>query len=399
MGCLTFNKIQKQEALDGNKNETKSLVNDGLLRSNDILYIQRKLNRDAFELIYDRALGMIIGSAIGDSIGSYVEFSYNWISIDQLNDAMNMKGGGVHGISSGQVTDDTELSVCLTKSLIEMGNVFDINIIGKYYKEWYDSIPFDMGNCIQSTFKYAPNIDKMKSTAVEFNNNSDINGGNMSNGSLMRITPLIVYGYKLSDNELSRIIVDESSLSHYNKYVFICNTCYAIACRYLIIDYNELDRNINAYKLAKEYLRNNINNGNKEAKTVWEWLIVCEKMETKLLHKPTKQMGFIKIAFQRAFYNLLKSNNDGTGIYTNIKDSIKSTIFPGGDTDTNAAIVGGMVGAWQGFHSFPQFYIDKIKNCAPNKNRESYQAKKYLKEYSNLVFKLLQAAPDKLTYT
>ena len=37
--------------------------------------IQTKLNMDPFEYTLDRALGMMIGAAIGDSIGSFCEFS------------------------------------------------------------------------------------------------------------------------------------------------------------------------------------------------------------------------------------------------------------------------------------------------------------------------------------
>lgn len=52
-------------------------------------------------------------------------------------------------------------------------------------------------------------------------------------------------------------------------------------------------------------------------------------------------MGFSKIAFTYAFYYLLKDES--------YEYSIADMLLKGGDTDTNAAIVGGLVRAARGF--------------------------------------------------
>eukprot|EP01084_Bolivina_argentea_P297861 513228_1 len=352
--------------------------------------IQRLLNQDPFECILDRALGMVIGAAIGDSIGSFCEFSYSRLTVNQLDNAMQMPGGGPHFISSGQVTDDTELSIQLARALISMENsIFDVKAIANFYDEWLCSNPFDVGTCTHFTLSEAPNVNKMKIAAKTFNNNNISKGGNMSNGSLMRIHPLIIYGYKLSQKQFEQIIIEECSLTHYNKYVFYCNISYGIAVKYLLLNYDEEDRNYNAFKAAEEWLINKYNEdkNNKIAHDVLQWLLICKKMETKLLHSATKQIGFIKIAFQKSFYNLWKSKD-----ITCVMDAIKSTVFEGGDTDTNGCIVGGMMGCWFGFHSIPKYYVDKIKSCKPVKDRDEYQAKVYFEE--NLVMELLKCAPN-----
>ena len=87
-----------------------------------LMKLNNQLNHDPFEFILDRAFGIMIGAAIGDSIGSYCEFNLDRLTINQLDNAMKMNGGGPHYISSGQVTDDTELTISLTNSLIEMKN-------------------------------------------------------------------------------------------------------------------------------------------------------------------------------------------------------------------------------------------------------------------------------------
>ena len=140
----------------------------------------------------------------------------------QLDSAMSMIGGGPHSIAPGQVTDDTELSISLTRALLEMKvGIFDVNVIAKHYDEWLCSSPFDIGNCIYNCLSEAPNVAKMKSAAIKFNDDAAAKGGNKSNGSLMRIHPLIIYGYKLSIKQFEEIIIEDSSLTHYNHIYFI----------------------------------------------------------------------------------------------------------------------------------------------------------------------------------
>ena len=73
-------------------------------------------------------------------------------------------------------------------------------------------------------------------------------------------------------------------------------------------------------------------------------------------------MGFLGHAFILAFYYLLRYNkkepktNDNEYYYL----AIRETIRLGGDTDTNACIVGGMIGALVGIHSIPDPMLDKL---------------------------------------
>eukprot|EP01083_Nonionella_stella_P202776 740492_1 len=74
------------------------------------------------EALIDRAYGCVIGAAIGDSIGSFCEFRKSRIDEDELDQAMEMPGGGTWGqrVITGQVTDDTELAVSLAYGLMEI---------------------------------------------------------------------------------------------------------------------------------------------------------------------------------------------------------------------------------------------------------------------------------------
>jgi len=72
-------------------------------------------------------------------------------------------------------------------------------------------------------------------------------------------------------------------------------------------------------------------------------------------------MGYIKHAFILSFFHLLlfhKSEaEDAFGFY---ELALRQTIELGGDTDTNAAIVGAMVGALVGVHNIPEPMLLKV---------------------------------------
>lgn len=89
---------------------------------------------------------------------------------------------------------------------------------------------------------------------------------------------------------------------------------------------------------------------------------------------------------------------------TKYYEAIRSVVKEGGDTDTNACIVGGLVGAFWGLSNINENpknkmdYLKKIMNCKPNQkrhggNRDRYQAKLYMEE--KLIEKLLERARKK----
>lgn len=72
------------------------------------------------------------------------------------------------------------------------------------------------------------------------------------------------------------------------------------------------------------------------------------------------KQGFIKHAFVLSFYYLLRSAEQGQQDYYK---TIKEIVSLGGDTDTNACIVGGMLGALVGFKQLDQNMVKKLIEC------------------------------------
>lgn len=80
----------------------------------------------------DRLHGALLGLAVGDAVGTTVEFMPRG-SFEPLTD---MIGGGPFCLEAGQWTDDTSMALCLAASLCEKSGFFPADQLSRYW-EWY----------------------------------------------------------------------------------------------------------------------------------------------------------------------------------------------------------------------------------------------------------------------
>jgi ADP-ribosyl-[dinitrogen reductase] hydrolase len=104
-----------------------------------------------------RVFASVIGAFIGDAIGAYLEFSKD-VTYEMVEKAFKIEGGGPWNVGPGQVTDDSEMAMCLLHSLncqdkdnlknLRCGMKYSLNLneIQKYFGMWFNSSPFDMGS-------------------------------------------------------------------------------------------------------------------------------------------------------------------------------------------------------------------------------------------------------------
>ena len=64
---------------------------------------------------------------------------------DAVEEGMEMPGRGTWKLAPGQVTDDSELAMCLLRALDEGNGKLDMNVHCKWYGNWMESRPFDIG--------------------------------------------------------------------------------------------------------------------------------------------------------------------------------------------------------------------------------------------------------------
>lgn len=144
----------------------------------------------------NRSRGCLLGLAVGDAVGTTVEFK----SRGSFTPIIDMVGGGPFGLKAGQWTDDTSMALCLATSLVtkkEFDSVDQMNRYWDWYKNGYLSSVgrcFDIGNTVRQA------LERYKHTGNSFSGSVDANSA--GNGSLMRLAPIPMFYY----SDLERII-------------------------------------------------------------------------------------------------------------------------------------------------------------------------------------------------
>lgn len=314
-----------------------------------------------------KILGTLYGHAYGDAAGGRLEF--NGIpSKHEIKKAMELAGGGVFQLNPGQVTDDGELTLQVFRALYNYfvdnhhANEFDKSYelddyLFKYFRDWYDSNPFDIGNTTRNAFYKAPTKYDMIENVKMLNTYSE------SNGALMRSTPHAIFAYamNLSEQKMYELIETDVQFTHVKKCVVNIVYAYNIIILYLLKGMSNYEIYMKLTEIANEL----------------DDMKFCNLIDNYTYHPDvTKHIGWDTNAFSLVLYCLFKNYS--------FTEAIEYTLSLGGDTDTNAAIVGGVMGAKYGLNAIP--FIDKLYNCVPSHDRDQFHPK----EYVDMVPRLLE---------
>jgi len=130
--------------------------------------------------VENRALAAYLGFAIGDALGATVEFMTKREIAAGYGVHKEITGGGWLKLKPGQVTDDTQMSLALGRSLIRRGGL-DLHDVCEEFAAWLRSGPIDVGNtCRRGIRRYIVHGTAEGAFAP----------GDAGNGAAMRILPL-----------------------------------------------------------------------------------------------------------------------------------------------------------------------------------------------------------------
>ncbi|MEL6928335.1 MAG: ADP-ribosylglycohydrolase family protein, partial [Cyanobacteria bacterium J06600_6] len=312
--------------------------------------VKPNMNQD----IKDRAAGCLLGALCGDAAGATLEFLDHDPTETEAALAMNMPGGGELEVAPGQITDDGELTLCLAQSLTS-SKCFDLEAVARGYYKWIESRPFDIGFTTSFSLGAPKNRDmtdqSYANTMIE--EAAKLCVTSKANGSLMRITPLGVWGHNLPTEQLTDFAITDTSLSHPNHSCRYAVASYTIAIATLV---NKGDRQL-AFNNARNWLDSQANLA-KDPEQYKSWAEVSSWLydaadNIDVAYFP--QAGFVKIAFTHAFRHLILGSD--------YESAIAETLRGGGDTDTNACIVGGLIGAAVGEKKIPEAMKNAVLNC------------------------------------
>jgi ADP-ribosyl-[dinitrogen reductase] hydrolase len=157
--------------------------------------------------LIDRYRGCMVGLAVGDAVGTTLEFKQpgTFLPID------DMVGGGKFHLKAGEWTDDTAMTLCQAESLVECHGFDAADLMMRFARWFRQGYMTTHGECVS--------IGNTVRQAIEwYERNGDPYAGptndlNSGTGSLMRIAPLALY-YRETPAEAIAHAIDASRTTH-----------------------------------------------------------------------------------------------------------------------------------------------------------------------------------------
>ncbi|HEV2747763.1 MAG TPA: ADP-ribosylglycohydrolase family protein [Allosphingosinicella sp.] len=138
--------------------------------------------------VEDRALGALLGLAVGDVIGTTLEFQPR----DSYEPLTDMIGGGPFRLEPGQWTDDTAMALALAESLIACGGLDERDLMERF-SAWRRRGDYSCtGTCFDIGHTTSAAIEQFERSGEPIAGATDPNSA--GNGSLMRLAPAALHG-------------------------------------------------------------------------------------------------------------------------------------------------------------------------------------------------------------
>lgn len=275
-----------------------------------------------------RAQGCLLGQLAGDSLGSLVEFeSPARIRRDYPGGVRELADGGTWNTVAGQPTDDSEMALLLARTLAQRG-AYDPEAARRAYGYWLNSGPFDCGATISAGLR------------------GRLNYNSQANGALMRISPLGVFGAGCDLRQVAEWARQDAALTHPHAICQQANALFAMAIAHAI-----------RTGCAPQELYQHVRAWAEEMAVEQTLLGAIAGAAQDPPADYVSQQGWVLIAFRNALWQLLHA--------ASLEEGVVDTVMRGGDTDTNAAICGALLGAVYGRGAIPARWIGRLLSCRP----------------------------------
>jgi ADP-ribosyl-[dinitrogen reductase] hydrolase len=298
----------------------------------------------------NRALGCLMGLAVGDAIGTTREFEQEPASIPQ----QDIVGGGPFHLEPGQVTDDTQMATCLASSLAEREG-YDANDIAARYVAWLPHA-FDVGATTAAALSHV-----VAGESPNFSGERVMHANAKGNGALMRVAPIAAYhALHTAADARGRVIEDaitDARITHAASLCVHANAAFSLALYHSMLCTSAPPDPIGVVRTYLEPMESNPL-GAHESDAAMDLLFALRNTHTTELGAlNVGRGGYVLDTFKFAFWLLQHASS--------YEDCVLRAANYGGDTDTNAAVAGALWGAVHGFDSIPQAWVDKVLNaCA-----------------------------------
>lgn len=275
----------------------------------------------------------ICGFIVGDALGVPVEF-YSRRELEE-EPVVSMREYGTYSQPKGTWSDDSSMTIATMRSIVNMDGIDYRSIMDEFcswafnhkYSQYNET--FDIGNTTKRGLdRYREGNEPLECGGTSVHDNG--------NGSLMRILPL-AFIPELDYETIENV----SGMTHgHDRSKIACVLYVEIARSMLTCDLTIEEHIRNACNKIKQHYASN--EELKEFNRIFE-----DDFSGGILSG-----GYVIDTIETVVYCL-----ETTGSY---RDAVLKSVNLGGDTDTNAAICGGLAGIYYGFDAIPVDWIESV---------------------------------------
>lgn len=295
---------------------------------NSIGAAEEPLPSTKMEAIRDRAIGALIGLAVGDAVGTTLEFRAR----DSYAPLTDMVGGGPFGLAPGEWTDDTAMALALAESLKQHREFDPIDLMTRFVS-WRNKGTYSCtGRCFDIGITVSQALRRWERTGDAIAGSTD--PATAGNGSLMRLGPVAVRHWRNRD-ELRRIAAEQSRTTHGAPEAV--SACVGFAETLA----DAIEGQPRSYVLRE---RRGLYAGAVDAIMAGSWR---GKMRNEI-----QSSGYVAHSLEAALWSVARTSD--------YRSAVLTAANLGGDADTTAAIAGQLAGALHGLAGIPSEWLQRL---------------------------------------
>ena len=271
---------------------------------------------DALADVRERAYATLLGSALGDALGATVEFCTQSEIRAQYGVLRKIVGGGWLRLKPGEVTDDTQMSLCIARSLAAVG--WSPSDIAERFAAWFKGWPVDVGNtCRRGIARYINH----GTLAGPFNE------GDAGTGAAMRVAPVALA--TLADGRLlERWAVEQGHITHNHP---LSDAACVLIGRLI---------HMGCTGQPRERLQRKVED------------VVAKFPPFRFSPFRGLATAYVVDTMQTVLHHFLSTHS--------FEECLVATVNQGGDADTTGAIAGAIAGAFYGPAQLPEHWVRKL---------------------------------------
>ena len=267
--------------------------------------------------LLNRCKAVLLGVAVGDALGAPVEFMTPGEIATKYGRLQEMVGGGWLRLKPGQVTDDTEMTLCLARGIVNSGE-WNLKAIAGEFAAWLRSKPIDVGDTCRRGIR-----NFMLKGELE----TPPNQWDAGNGALMRMTPVALC--TLGDHVLlQHCSTEQGHLTHNHPLSDAACISYGRMIQMALMGAEKS-------RLRREADR-----------------LVAVYATFRFDPYPGLATGYVVDTLQTVFHHFFRSRS--------FEECVIATVNQGGDADTTGAVAGGLAGAYYGLEEIPRRWLKKL---------------------------------------